>query len=193
MKNTLFLNTLITAALSLSALGAFAAGTTPTPTAAPMAEESITVNLKDTKGASVGTAWITEKSGKGEKGISIQLDLHGLPPGTHAIHIHEKASCVAPDFKSAGGHFSPGHKMHGELSKNGPHAGDLKNIEIAADGTLKTTLEDRHADLGSALKSLEQGAGTSLVIHAKADDYKTQPSGDSGDRIACGEIKPIAK
>jgi Cu-Zn family superoxide dismutase len=193
MKKTLLLTTLITAALSLSTQGPSAAASTPTPTATPAAEESISVDLKDAKGASVGTAWITEKSAKGDKGISIRLDLHGLPQGTHAIHIHEKASCTGPDFKSAGGHFSPGHKMHGELSKNGPHAGDLKNIEVAADGTLKTTLEDHHADLGPALKSLQQGAGTSLIIHAKADDYKTQPSGDSGDRIACGEIKPLAK
>ena len=190
MNKTLILNAMIAAAMSLGAHSVYAAGSGSTPTATPANLESVAVDMKDAKGASVGTAWISPKEGKG---ISIQLDLHGLPAGIHAIHIHEKASCVGPDFKSAGGHFSPGHMMHGELSKKGPHAGDLPNIEVGADGTVKTTLDDNHADLGAAMKSLQKGAGTALVIHAKADDYKSQPAGDSGDRIACGEIKPTAK
>jgi Cu-Zn family superoxide dismutase len=189
MKNNLFLNALIMTALCLGA-HAVAAETGPSPTATPPAADSFSVDMKNTKGESVGTAWITQKS---EKGITIQLDLHSLPAGTHAIHIHNKASCVAPDFKSAGDHFAPKGHMHGNLSKDGPHAGDLQNIEIGADGTLKTTLESNLVNLGASMKSLQKGAGTSLVIHASADDYKSQPSGNSGARIACGEIKPLAQ
>ena len=79
------------------------------------------------------------------------------------------------------------------LAKDGPHAGDLGNIQVSASGTVQTKIEDDHADLGASLKSLQQGAGTALVIHAKADDNKSQPAGNSGDRIACGEISPLTK
>ena len=155
-------------------------------------KDAIVVNMKTASGTSVGTATITLAQQNNGKGISIQLDLHGLPAGTHAIHIHNKASCIGPDFKSAGDHFSPAHHKHGKV-EGGQHEGDLPNIVVAADGNLKTTLESEHSDADLSTKSLRSGAGTSLVIHEKADDYKTQPSGDSGSRIVCGEIAPVAK
>jgi Cu-Zn family superoxide dismutase len=188
MKKSFILNALVAASLTLTAHTVFAAG--PSPTATPDMPNSVVVDMKNTKGDSVGTAWITQKSAKG---ITIQLDLHGLPAGTHAIHIHNKASCIGPDFKSAGDHFSPKGREHGLDNKKGPHAGDLPNIEIAADGTLKTTIESNHVNLGASMKSLQKGAGTALVIHADADDNHSQPSGNAGARIACGEIKPIAQ
>ena len=168
------------------------AATAAAPAETPAMIGAVIVDMKNAQGESVGTAWIAPAK-EGDKGVIVQLDLHGLPPGTHGIHIHEKGSCVAPDFKSAGGHFSPVKHDHGTMAKNGPHAGDLGNIEIASNGTLQTRIQNDHVDLGVSMKSLQQGAGTSLLIHAKADDNKSQPAGNSGDRIACGEIRALVK
>ena len=138
----------------------------------------VTVELKDAKGASIGTAKIT---GKGN-GSQIHLDLKNLTPGTHAIHVHETAKCEAPDFKTAGAHLNPDKKQHGMNNPQGRHAGDLPNIDVKRNGTAKATLDAKGIDLF-------QNGGTSLVIHEKADDYKTDPSGNSGARIACGVIQ----
>ena len=188
MKNKILI-ALVSLAISSLAQAAVSAAT-PTPSAAPVG--SVTVEMKNGKGESVGTAWISSAKA-GDKGVIIQLDLHGLPEGTHGIHLHEKGSCVGPDFKSAGGHFSPQPHDHGTLAKNGPHAGDLGNIQVPASGKLQTKLQDSQADLGVSMRSLQQAAGTALVIHAKADDNKSQPAGNSGDRVACGEIHAVSK
>ncbi|MBC7395985.1 MAG: superoxide dismutase family protein [Bdellovibrionales bacterium] len=153
---------------------------------------AVNVEMKNAKGESIGSAWVAPAK-EGDKGIVVQLDLHGLPEGTHGIHIHEKASCVGPDFKSAGGHFSPTKHDHGAKAKQGPHAGDLGNIKVGSDGMLQTRLYNDHVDLGVSLQSLQQGAGTSIIIHAKEDDEKSQPAGNSGDRIACGVIEASTK
>ena len=144
------------------------------------------VELKDAKGNSVGTATI-KSSGKG---VEVKLDVKGLPPGEHALHFHQNAKCEAPDFKSAGPHFNPENKEHGTLNPKGHHAGDMANFTVKPNGTSKATVKDADVVLGtgSEANSLFANGGTALMIHAKADDMKTDPAGNAGDRIACGVI-----
>ena len=145
-----------------------------------------TVALKDAKGNSVGSATI-QSSGKG---VEVKLEVKDLPPGDHALHFHQNAKCEAPDFKSAGPHFNPDKKEHGMLNPNGHHNGDMANFTVKPNGTAKATIKDADVVLGTGSEpnSLFANGGTALMIHAKADDMKTDPAGNAGDRIACGVI-----
>lgn len=149
------------------------------------AVEKITVDLNNAEGDEVGKVNLEETDG----GVRILLDAANLPKGTHAIHIHETGACEKPDFESAGGHFNPTNASHGTEHEKGAHAGDLPNIEVAEDGTIKEELLAKGVTLKMDQENtLFDSDGSALVIHEKADDYKSQPSGDAGDRIACGEI-----
>jgi Cu-Zn family superoxide dismutase len=141
------------------------------------------VDLKDAKGTSVGMAMISPAKGGG---VSIDLDVHGLPPGEHAVHFHAVPKCEAP-FTTAGGHFNPTSKKHGMQNPEGAHAGDMMNFTVDAKGIGKTTVTNKNVTMGPGANSVN---GTSLVIHGRADDMKTDPSGNSGDPIVCGTITP---
>lgn len=143
------------------------------------------VDLKDAKGASVGMAMISAAK---DGGISIDLDVKGLTPGEHAIHIHSVAKCDGPGFTTAGPHFNPGAKKHGMQSPDGSHAGDMMNFTVAANGTAKVTVTNKAVTMADGDTSIYAAGGTALMIHAGADDMKTDPGGAAGDRIACGVI-----
>jgi superoxide dismutase, Cu-Zn family len=150
--------------------------------------QSARAELKDAKGGEVGTVMFTES----DSGVRIEIDITRLAPGTHAFHLHEKGACDAPDFKSAGGHYNPTGKKHGFLHPEGPHAGDLPNITVGADSTLKMTMTTKLVTLEKGAKtSLLLEGGTAVVIHQGADDYLSQPAGAGGPRIACGVIAEV--
>ena len=146
------------------------------------------VLIKDAKGEVVGNAKIIAAE---RGGVLIHLKVKGLPVGEHAAHIHQNAKCEAgtPNFGSAGPHFNPEMKHHGLDNPEGPHAGDMANFKVTGKkGKADVTLVNTHVTLGTDDHSIFSNGGTALVIHAKADDMKTDPAGNAGDRIACGTI-----
>ena len=147
-------------------------------------QKALKTEMKDLQGQSIGTATLSPAEGGG---VSIALDLKNLTPGVHAFHIHQVAKCEPP-FATAGPHFNPESKKHGLENPDGHHAGDMSNVTVAADGTVKVTVVNRSVTLGEGANSVFANGGTSFVIHAKADDMKTDPAGNAGDRIACGTI-----
>jgi len=151
------------------------------------APQKATAVLKTAAGVEVGTATIAPTT-RGTA-ITINASFSKLPPGVHAIHVHNVGKCEGPDFASAGGHFNPTSKQHGKDNPNGAHAGDLPNFEVAADGTGHISYAVPDMTFGDGPNSIFHPGGTALVIHAAADDYKTDPSGNAGARLACGVIQ----
>jgi Cu-Zn family superoxide dismutase len=141
--------------------------------------------LVNSAGQSIGTVRAWQTAG----GVSFRISASGLPHGLHGVHVHAVGRCDPPDFKSAGGHWNPTGKQHGMNNPAGPHAGDLPNVEVAANGVLAATLTLP----GASMASLLDADGAALVIHAAADDYKTEPSGNSGARIGCAVLQPVAE
>lgn len=150
----------------------------------PNDETSRTVNMYNSDGDMIGTAKLNERP----EGVLIKLKLEGLEPGFHGIHVHEFAKCKGPAFKSAGSHVNPEGNEHGLMHPKGAHLGDLPNIEADSGGLADAELMLPKATLLDGKNSLIEGGGTSLVITAGQDDGVSQPSGDSGPRIACGKI-----
>lgn len=147
--------------------------------------DSARAGVKNATGEPLGTLTFTES----KEGVRVEGRLTGLPPGIHGFHIHQVGQCTAPDFKSAGDHFNPGEKQHGDLNPQGGHAGDLANLTVGPEGSGSVNMLAKGATIQAGRHSLMQPGGTSVVIHASADDRKSDPSGNSGERIACGAIQ----
>ena len=152
------------------------------------AKDAVVVPLKTSSGQDAGTASFRETK-KGN--LEIKLKLENLPIGDHAVHIHEKPVCDAPDFKTAGGHFNPDGKQHGMLNPQGHHNGDLpQNVTIGENHKGEATFKVKYLSTDpAAANSIFANGGTSIMVHQKADDMKTDPSGNAGNRIACGVIQ----
>ncbi|MGH9159903.1 MAG: superoxide dismutase family protein [Vicinamibacteraceae bacterium] len=157
------------------------------PALAAQSETAATAaaDVKDAEGKSLGTAELSETP----TGVIVTVKLSGIPPGEHALHLHTTGQCQAPDFKSAGGHYNPESNTHGFKSPKGTHKGDLPNVYVDADGTLNVDAFVSGVTLAPGAQSLLDDDGTAIVVHAKLDDYSTDPAGDAGDRIACGVVE----
>lgn len=149
------------------------------------AQDAATAAMNNTDGKSVGEVQLQAVP----NGVHIKADLQGLPPGTHAFHIHETGACETPDFKSAGGHFNPTDANHGWLDAGGPHAGDFPNIHVPDSGALTVEYFNMMVTMAEGPNSVFDDDGSAIVIHESSDDYTTDPAGEGGSRIACGVIE----
>lgn len=151
---------------------------------APPADTTARAELRHAGGQPVGVATFTQVG----RAVRVVLEAQGLPPGVKGVHVHAVGKCEAPGFTSAGDHFNPTGKQHGALNPAGPHAGDLPNITIGADGRGRLESTTELITLLGGSTSVFDGDGSALVVHAAPDDFRTDPTGNSGARIACGVI-----
>ncbi len=169
----------------LLATGLLAACTT-SGTGQPSAQTVASATLRDASGTEKGTATLTSDGTR----LTLAVTMTGLAAAEHGAHLHTTGRCDAPDFASAGGHLNPHGKQHGMENPQGSHLGDLPNLAIGADGkgSFSVALTGSPAEIEALLFDAD---GTALVVHAKPDDYRTDPSGNSGSRIACGVLTRI--
>jgi Cu-Zn family superoxide dismutase len=153
-------------------------------TASANAQNQARADIKNAEGKTIGTASL-----RGTKdGVLLTVNVNGLPEGLHAVHVHSVGKCEGPAFTSAGPHFNPLNKKHGLENPAGPHAGDLPDIYVEKNGAGRYEVLLDRITLGSGETSIFDADGSAIVIHVTADDNVTDPTGDSGDRIACGVI-----
>jgi Cu-Zn family superoxide dismutase len=148
-----------------------------------MTAGGVTATMHDSAGRDLGTLTLTETA----QGIEVSGKLAGLPPGEHAIHLHTVGQCEPP-FTSAGGHWNPTNKQHGTQNPQGPHMGDMANFSVGADSsaTIQTTTP---GGMLRGANGLLDSDGAAVMVHAGADDYRSDPAGNAGARIACGVVK----
>ena len=155
-----------------------------TPAPGETAGQAATATLRSADGESRGQATATEMG----DGIQIRLAVAGMEPGTYAAHVHTTGRCDPPAFESAGGHWNPTDQQHGREDPQGPHKGDLPNVTVGADGSGTLDFAITGVTIAGGAMPLLDADGAAMMIHAKPDDYRSQPSGDAGDRIACGDF-----
>ncbi len=180
---------MLSTAIGLCVAGA-ATAQTPAGTSGDPSLPVATATLIDAKGKDIGRARLQQTP----NGVLLKIDLREAAPGTHAVHLHQVGRCDGPTFESAGSHVTVEGRSHGFLNRQGPHAGDVPNLDVPATKQLSVEhlVKDVMLDGGSAslgFASLLDGDGSALVIHAAKDDYASDPAGNSGERIACGVIR----
>jgi Cu-Zn family superoxide dismutase len=150
-------------------------------------ESAAVAELKNAAGQPVGAARFIQAGDV----VRIAVEVRGLPPGAHAVHVHAVGKCDPPDFASAGGHFNPLARQHGALNPQGSHAGDLPNLTVAPDGTGRMETATEQLTLGAGPTSVWDADGSAIVVHASPDDFKTDPTGNAGSRLACGVLAKV--